>query len=251
MQRAKKTKKPSPDSSKVLFKKLGHAFKKKSNLEQALIHKSFGNESRSHLPPAERDNERLEFLGDAILDFVISELLADLFPTASEGDLSKRRASLVNEKTLAVVAKKLDLGTYVLLGKGEDRTGGREKDSILSSVFEALTAAIYLDGGLPSVEKWLKKVFKELLVSSGTQSAGQQDFKTRLQEVAQAKFKVGPKYEVIAAVGPDHDKTFTVQIQLQGKVVGRAQGKSKKEAEQNAAKLLLEKFGNTLEGLAL
>lgn len=234
----------SPNPAKPvteLCSRLGYQFKDLTLLELACIHKSFGNEHRASARIAARDNERLEFLGDAILDLIVSQLLLQTFPDCSEGDLSKLRASLVNEKSLARIAIDLKLGEYIWLGKGEENTGGREKESILASTFEAVVAAIYSDGGFHAADQWVRTLFEER-VKGGRHQDALQDFKTRLQEVVQAMHRTAPRYEVIKSTGPDHDKTFEIQLLVGGEVVASAIGKSKKEAEQSAAKIALEKL---------
>jgi ribonuclease-3 len=234
-----------------LPEKLGYKFKKKKHvLEQALIHKSHGNESRLDIAPADRDNERLEFLGDAVLDFAVSDHLYELFPSASEGELSKRRAALVNERTLAELARRLGLGEVVLLGKGEESSGGRDKDSILSNLVEAVVAAIYLDGGMDAARSWVGQVFSLHFASSLEAQAGVTDYKTRLQERCQALFKIGLVYTLIKSEGPDHDKRFTVKVSLRANVLAVGEGKSKKEAEQSAASGAFLAFGENLEKLS-
>ncbi len=224
-----------------LAKRLGYEFNDPKLLELACIHKSYGNEHRSTEPVSVRDNERYEFLGDAVLDLIVSQILLESFPDCSEGDLSKLRASLVNEKSLAKIARGQALGDYILLGKGEQHTGGREKDSILASTFEAIVAAVYSDGGFNTCDGWVRGLFAERVKLCRDQSA-LQDFKTRLQEVVQARFKNAPRYEVINSSGPDHDKTFDIQLIINSEVMAVASGKSKKEAEQSAAKIALDKL---------
>lgn len=216
-----------------------YTFKSKETLEIALTHKSYGNENRAELPIAVRDNERLEFLGDAVLDLVISEMLLEHYSELPEGDLSKLRASLVNETVLAGIARDLKLGEILKLGKGEEQTGGRDKDSILSSTLEAVIAAIYLDSGYKEANSWLRGIFKKA-VKRSTTVAAYGDFKTKLQEVVQAKFKTSPRYDVLQSYGPDHDKTFEIALIVNNDKVATGQGKSKKEAEQSAAKIALE-----------
>lgn len=222
-----------------LSDKLGYTFQDLKLLELACIHKSFGNEHRSHVRIAARDNERFEFLGDAILDLVISKMLLEAYPDSSEGDLSKLRASLVNERSLAKVARELTLGEFVWLGKGEEHTGGRVKDSILASTFEAIVAAIFADGGFEKSESWIRTLFNDRVMHS-REKGEFQDYKTRLQEVAQARVKCAPRYEVIQSTGPDHDKTFEIQLVINDQVIATASGKSKKEAEQLAARIALD-----------
>ncbi|MBI2606630.1 MAG: ribonuclease III [Deltaproteobacteria bacterium] len=219
-------------------KKLGYRFRDLKWLELALIHKSFGNENRGDIAIDERDNERLEFLGDAVLDLVISEILLSEYRDWSEGELSKMRASLVNERVLASLARDLGLGSLLKLGKGEEQTGGRDKDSILASTLEAVIAAIYMDAGYKAARTWVQASFlSRLRRAPADESYG--DFKTRLQEIVQARFKSAPRYELIQTEGPDHDKTFEVRLIVDGKAVASASGKSKKEAEQNAARAAL------------
>lgn len=221
----------------------GHLFKDPNLLERALIHKSYGNENRSELSISKRDNEQLEFLGDAVLDLIISKFLLEAYPESSEGELSKLRAGLVNEKTLAQIARSLKLGEHICLGKGEDQTGGRDKDSILSSSLEALIAAIYNDSDIQTCEQWLRANFWTWVIESKVTDP-LRDYKTRLQEIVQARYKVAPRYEVISSMGPDHEKTFEIQVLIHERVLASASGKSKKEAEQNAAQKVLENLIN-------
>ncbi len=214
---------------------IGYKFRDTNLLKKALIHKSFGNEGYSS-----ENNERLEFLGDAILDFFVSEILYEVYPDITEGELSRLRAGLVNEKAFSKLAKEMNLGEFLFLGKGEDHTQGRKKASILAGTFEALVAAMYLDGGFESVKTWVRHIFIEKVKLSREEDP-LQDYKTRLQEGVQLKYKSIPKYEVIRASGPDHDKVFEVELLIQDRPVSRAIGKTKKEAEQKAAKLAFEK----------
>jgi ribonuclease-3 len=183
------------------------------------------------------DNERLEFLGDAVLSLAISDLLMRGSPDLPEGELSKARAALVNEAGLARVSDELNLGQWIFLGRGEEQAGGRQKRSLLSNAFEALLGAIYLDGGFLSAFAVAEHLFAPFLAVAAA-TAGR-DYKSRLQEVSQAKLQLAPTYTVISQQGPDHDKTFEVAILLGDKEYGRARGKSKKEAQQNAAELAL------------
>lgn len=221
-----------------LGKKLGYRFRDLKWLDLALIHKSFGNENRGGVAIDERDNERLEFLGDAVLDLVISEILLTEYRDWAEGELSKMRASLVNERVLAGLARELGLGNLLKLGKGEEQTGGRDKDSILASTLEAVIAAVYMDAGYKAARTWVQSKFlSRLKQPSADESFG--DFKTRLQEIVQARYKSAPRYELVQTEGPDHDKTFEVELFVDGDAVAKASGKSKKEAEQNAAQAAL------------
>ena len=205
----------------------------------ALTHVSFGHENHQEKSLAHRDNERFEFLGDAVLDLVISDLLLESFPEAAEGQLSKMRAAVVNEKTLFEIAKSLNLSPLMRLGKGELRTGGDAKPSILASAFEALIAAIYIDGGFNAVYPVIRYLFAPLFNQENCLISFQ-DYKTKLQEVMQSKFKLTPTYHLVGSVGPDHAKVFTVEVRLREQVLASAEGSSKKDAEQNAAKSALE-----------
>ena len=215
--------------------RLGYAFGDRRVLIQALTHKSYGHEFAQEKAIAHRDNERLEFLGDAILDVVVSDILLEAFPNANEGHLSKMRAAVVNEKTLAELAKSLQVQEVLRLGKGESQTGGKEKASILSSTFEALIAAIYLDGGFNAVYPVVRHIFAPFFAEERDLLAFY-DHKTQLQEIVQAQWKVTPSYHLVDSNGPDHAKVFQIEVRMNGKVLAAAKGSSKKEAEQNAAK---------------
>ncbi len=222
-----------------LQQRLGYVFGDRGVLIQSLTHTSYGHEHMPGKPLALRDNERLEFLGDAILDLIVSDLLLEAFPNANEGQLSKMRAAVVNEKTLAHLARMIYLQDSIRLGKGETQTGGNQKPSILSSTFEAVIAAIYLDGGYNAVYPVVRHLFAPLF-SDEKDLILLYDHKTQLQEVSQARFKVAPTYHLVGSQGPDHAKIFEVEVRLQEKSLARAQGTSKKEAEQNAARAALE-----------
>lgn len=218
---------------------LTYTFKDPAILLQALTHTSYGHERFPNKAVSERDNERLEFLGDAILDAVVSDLLQEHFPQANEGQLSKMRAAAVNEKTLAEIARRIEIDQSVKLGKGETQSGGNQKPSILASTFEALIAAIYLDGGFLAAYETIRKLFdplfsdqKNLLIST--------DHKTLLQERVQGTHKITPTYHMVNAVGPDHAKIFSVEVRMNGATLAQAEGSSKKEAEQNAAKAAIK-----------
>ena len=209
-------------------------------LIQALVHRSFVHEN----PLLEQqDNETLEFLGDAVLSLTISHLLLTRFPDYREGDLSRLRSSIVNERELAGIAQRLQLGTYLKLGKGEELTGGRHKPSLLADSLEALLAAIYLDGGLQSVSDVVERLFHDFLEPDQTEHplrALDKDYKTQLQEIIQGRHKITPEYCLEAEDGPDHDKTFYMSVALDGRILARGSGKSKKEAQQEAARKALE-----------
>ncbi|HFC47100.1 MAG TPA: ribonuclease III [Dissulfuribacter thermophilus] len=225
-------------SIKELEETLGYTFNNPQLLECALTHRSFAAE---HSDISE-DNERLEFLGDAVLELVMTRLLFDLYGnTYSEGDLTRMRAFLVNEAQLAKQAEGIGLGHYIRLGKGEERSGGRRKKSILADTFEAVMGAIYLDGGLEPCFSFVKRLFNQVL-SEITDHFLIEDYKSALQELTQARFHVVPTYRVERISGPDHNRTFEVAIILDGKVLARGEGSSKKKAEQDAAKEALKKL---------
>lgn len=212
--------------------RLGYAFGRIELLEKAFRHSSYAHEQEgSNL----EDNERLEFLGDAVLDLGISHLLMDLFPSAQEGDLSKYRAAVVNERILSQVARDLGLGECLLLGRGEEMGGGREKPSILADALEALLGAIYLDGGFEKALGIIQSLFR-FLISKLDTGESMEDYKSMLQEHTQDVYKARPDYIVIHESGPSHDKLFRIAIYLRDKVLAEAEGKSKKEAEQKAAR---------------
>lgn len=231
---------PSPPNPlERLQERLGYNFGDRGILLQSLTHTSFGHEFLQEKPIALRDNERLEFLGDAILDVVVSDILLEAFPGASEGQLSKMRAAVVNEKTLAQVAKSLQLHVCLRLGKGETLSGGANKPSILSSGLEALIAAIYLDGGFTAVYPVVRHLIAPLLIDDGDLVAFH-DHKTQLQELVQARFRVTPSYHLVQTEGPEHAKIFEVEVKMNGRSLAVAKGSSKKEAEQNAARSAIE-----------
>lgn len=213
----------------ALEEKLEYHFKDSSLLNEALTHKSFTNEQKGEAP---KDNERLEFLGDAVLDLVISELLFREFPSLKEGELSKKRASLVREEGLAPVAKEIGIGEYLRLGKGEEKSGGREKESLLADTLESIIAAVYLDGGLDVAAALIKRLFEPLISSSELIT----DFKSQIQELSQKQGLGVPCYETVSEEGPDHDRLFEVALLLNGKTLGTGRGRSIKEAQQAAAK---------------
>lgn len=212
-----------------LEESLGYSFSDPDLLLQALTHKSWGSP----------DNERLEFLGDSVLELAVSHLLFFSLPQASEGDLSKARASLVREDFLAEKAKELDLGQYLRLGKGEEVTGGREKASILASALEALIGAIYLDGGYGAAFRVVERLFGEAVREGKWRD---RDYKTQLQEYTQALFRETPQYVLLSEQGPEHSKTFEVAVYVKGELLGKGVGKSKKEAEQRAAQEALRRI---------
>lgn len=226
------------DGLDEIQRRLDYRFRQPRLLLEALTHKSYLNEVRG---ANESDNERLEFLGDAVLDLVVSEYLVNAFPEAAEGELSKLRARLVSEKTLSRVAQRIGLGEPLRLGRGETKTEGRSKPSILADALEAVFAGVYLDGGLEAASTCVKTAFRDEL-DSCDRSLAKGDFKTDLQELCQRDFELLPQYRTIRATGPDHEKLFEVEILIRGEHYGVGTGKSKKEAEQMAAQQALEQL---------
>lgn len=218
-------------------KKIGYSFTNKHLIQQALSHSSYANEKKR----PNGSNERLEFLGDSVLSIVVSDYLYKHLTSVAEGDLTKLRASLVCEKSLHIFAKQIDLGNYLLLGKGEENTGGRERPSILADAFEAVIAAIYLDGGIEAARKHILRFIPDDLEHGCKQAFS--DFKTVLQEVVQKNPEEKVEYVLIGEEGPDHNKRFVVEVMLNSQVIGKGKGRSKKEAEQIAAKEALELMG--------
>lgn len=223
-----------------LEEKLGYKFKNINLLKNALTHSSYANEVRGGYS----SNERLEFLGDSVLSLVVSDYLYKQFKNLPEGELTKLRASLVCEKSLCSFSRELELGKFLNLGKGEDHNGGRERDSILADAFEAVLAAIYLDGGMESARRYVMNfVLREL---KHTDDEVFKDYKTALQEIIQRNPEESVSYVLTSESGPDHDKSFTVEVRLNSNVIGCGMGKSKKQAEQRAAKQALQLMGEEL-----
>jgi ribonuclease-3 len=219
-----------------LQKALGVKFKNSSLLEQALVHRSYLNEARAQ---GLESNERLEFLGDAVLGLVISQQLCASFPQLDEGELTRLKTSLIRWETLAGAADRLSLGDYLLLGRGEESTGGRQRPSNLARVLEAVIGAAFLDRGL---DKSRDLVFRCLAPDIARVETGQValDSKSRLQQLTQSYWHETPSYRTVAASGPDHAKVFTVEVQVTGRTLGRGSGRSKKEAESEAASRAVE-----------
>ncbi|MGW8324951.1 MAG: ribonuclease III [Desulfobacterales bacterium] len=218
-----------------LQQKLRYEFKNLDFLAESLRHSSFVNEN---LDLDIQDNERLEFLGDAVLNLVVGHMLMVRYPDLKEGDMSKMRANLVNESQLASIAQEMNLGSYLQLGKGEIQTKGWEKPSILANTFEAVIAAIYLDGGFDAAFKIIDVHFS-ILLESVDMSTVNHDFKSQVQEIIQMRQQKMPVYTVVHESGPDHEKTFRVRLNA-GEIQTEGEGKSKKAAEQNAAKKCLK-----------
>lgn len=221
---------------KELETAIGYYFKDQSLPQMALAHSSYANET---LHDGLKSYERLEFLGDSILGFVTADFLYRTFPALHEGELSKLRAELVCENSLAAVATELKLGERLLLGKGEDAGGGRQRVSIIADVVESLIAAIYLDGGFDEAKKF---IYRFVLTDVQAKIAENADYKTRLQELVQRKKDQTIVYRLVSETGPDHDKQFEVAVEINGEIAGTGIGKSKKRAEQAAARQALEKL---------
>jgi ribonuclease-3 len=219
-----------------LEERLGTALADRWTALSSLTHKSYVNEHRGD---GWEDNERLEFLGDAVIDLVVSEYLIGRFPLAREGDLSKLRAAVVDEAGLAAMARALGLGELLRLGRGEEMTAGREKASLLADSMEAVIAAIFLERGLPAAHALVDRFLDDAYARAEAGSLDR-DWKTQLQEMGQARQRSSPRYRVVAEVGPDHAKTFEIEVELRGAVLGRGSGRSKKDAEQAAAREALE-----------
>lgn len=225
------------ENMKMLQKTISYTFNNNNILKEALTHSSFANESKTKKI---KYNERLEFLGDSILGLVISEYIFLKYKHLPEGELTKVRAMVVCEPSLARQSKEIQLGNYLLLGKGEEFTGGRERESILADAFEALIGAIYIDGGIETAKNFILNYFLESidLASKGVLF---RDYKTHLQELLQSKSSDKIVYNVIKEHGPDHNKIFDVEVSIGDRVIGRGSGKSKKEAEQRAAEEAIKK----------
>jgi ribonuclease III len=227
---------------------LGYKFSTKELLERALTHSSAVPELRSAgaeepvsalLP---RDNERLEFLGDAVLELLASEYLLATFPEWSEGQLSKSRARIVNAGSLEAAARKLHLGEHLRVGRGEEKTGGRDKQTLLADAFEAVVAAVYLDGGLGAVREVLRKVLFEQALEERGERISESDRKSALQELLQGRGQATAEYRVVGESGPDHQKVFQIEVWIDGECMATGEGSTKKEAEQRAARSALEQL---------
>jgi ribonuclease-3 len=225
-----------PKTPQALQKALGLEFRNQALLEEALVHRSYLNEA----PELEiESNERMEFLGDAVLGIVISDKLFKDYPALSEGHLSQLRAMLVRWDTLAEVAGRISLGDYLILGRGEEISGGRERPSNLAGAIEALIGAVFLDGGLARARKLILTLLEPELekVAAGAVTV---DSKSQLQHEVQARWHEIPRYRLVSSVGPDHDKTFTVEVLVRSEVLGRGEGRNKKQAELAAAQRALD-----------
>jgi len=222
----------------VLQRRIGYRFRDRGLLEHALTHRSRAAEDASG---GVADNESLEFLGDAVLGFVVADALFRQYPESNEGQKSKIKAAVVSTQSLARHAEAMGLGDHLILGRGEEKTGGRQKQALLADGYEALIAAIYLDGGFEAAADFLRRELKDA-IDAGSELAYAQDFKSALQERLQALGRPLPEYRVLGEAGPDHRKTFSVEVVVGEDVLGTATGKAKKEAEQEAARLALARL---------
>jgi ribonuclease-3 len=227
------------DEFDLLERAIGYRFRDRGLLEHAMTHTSKANEDVSG---GVVDNESLEFLGDALLGFIVADILFREFPEYDEGAKSKAKASLVSTTSLARQAEKLQLGDHLLLGRGEEKTGGRRKQALLADGYEALIAALYLDGGVEQARAFIAREFREQIEDVRQHGAAGQDHKSTLQELLQARDMPLPEYRLVATAGPDHNKLFEVEVVVQGEPLARATGASKKEAEQEAAHAALDKL---------
>ena len=222
-------------SETELERRIAYVFDDRALLIRALSHRSYANEKGPDID----DNEVLEFLGDAVLGLVVSDLLCTRYPTLSEGEMSKLKSFLVSADTLAQLADELGLGQFILLGRGEEKTAGREKNSILANAMEALIAGLYIDGGLEQAGEFILDLVLPLISDATEQPQPLRDFKSTLQEIVQADGMPLPSYDVVGEDGPDHDKVFQVKV-LVGGQSAHGHGRTKKRAEQRAARQILE-----------
>jgi ribonuclease-3 len=227
------------DEFESLQQAIGYRFRDRGLLEHAMTHTSRANEDASG---GVRDNESLEFLGDAVLGFLVADILFREFPGFDEGEKSKAKAMLVSTTTLARQAERLNLGDQLLLGRGEEKTGGRRKLALLADGYEALIAAIYLDGGVEEARGFIAREFGGLLADARRNGVAGHDYKSGLQELVQARSQPLPEYRLIGTFGPDHEKRFEVEVLVAGESLAKASGPSKKEAEQEAARIALSRF---------
>ncbi len=229
-----------------LENRLKYTFKSKKLLKHALIHRSYGNENWEY---KKVNNERLELLGDAVLDLVVTEYLYMNFTSSSEGDLAKLKSMIVSEPVLAKISRKLGVGNYLLLSKGEELTGGRDRSSILGDVFESILGAVYLDSDFITAKEFALKYLKTF-IDHIDENEDLIDFKTILQEFSQREYKIIPFYEVVKEMGPDHRKSFEIAVKINDEIMGRGTGRNKKSAEQSAARNACKKLGvKTYEAL--
>lgn len=226
------------DCESALQERIGYRFRHPPLLRESLTHKSFSNEVSGKALP---HNERLEFLGDAVLDLVVSDRIFHAYPQLPEGELTRIRAEVVSERGLASVAREMALGECLLLGRGEGRSGGREKESLLADALEALLGAVFCDGGLDPVRAIVDRLFAPAIGLAFGRKSGI-DYKTRLQEVFQGRYGRPPVYVPSGAAGPDHNRVYTVEVRFDAETIGRGSGRTKKSAEQEAAREALAKL---------
>ncbi len=224
----------------ALEDQIGYRFKNQITLLEAMTHSSFANEWRHKKM---LDNERLEFLGDSVLSLIVSHYIFDKYSQLPEGELTKVRANVVCESSLALKARRIHIGKYLLLGRGEEASGGRDRDSILADCLESLIAAIYLDGGFDQARNFVIDNFMDL-IDLAVNGELMSDYKTKLQEILQSNTQDKIEYIVVREEGPDHNKIFFVEVRIGEKVIGFGDGKNKKEAEQNAAKFAISNMSN-------
>ena len=220
-----------------LEQKIGYSFRSRALLDRALTHRSFANERVGENCP---HNEAMEFLGDSVLGFVVSAWLLERFPELAEGKLSKMKAYLVSESRLVELAEALDLGSYILLNRGEEKTGGRQKRALLADAYEALIGVLYVDGGIAIAERFLRRELRQKLVSLNPASMIGADYKSALQERLQASGGPGPEYVVVEVMGPDHRRNFRVELRIAGRAISTGEGHTIKIAQQEAARVALE-----------
>src|SRR5262245_12796442 len=220
-----------------LEQKIGYSFRSRALLDRALTHRSFANE---RVGENCQHNEAMEFLGDAVLGFVVTAWLLERFPDLSEGKLSKMKAYLVSESRLAELADALELGSYVLLNRGEEKTGGRRKRALLADAYEALIGVLYVDGGIAAAERFLRRELRQKLVTIDPTAMIGADYKSALQERLQAVAGPAPDYALVEALGPDHRRTFRIELRVGGKSIASGEGHTIKEAQQEAARMALE-----------
>lgn len=232
-----------------LEERLGHKFAHKALLDRALTHSSAVPEMRAAredpqdgAPVEDEDNERFEFLGDAVLELLSSEYLLSNFPSWSEGQLSKSRARMVNARSLEAAARRLRIGEHLRLGRGEEKTGGREKQTLLADAFEAVIAAVYLDAGLSCAREVLRRTLFEFALEEDGERMAESDRKSALQEFLQGRGEVPAEYRLAGESGPDHQKTFQIEVWVKGECLASAEGATKKEAEQLAARMALQRL---------
>ena len=218
--------------------RLKYRFRDKGLLERALTHRSSAHEAAA----GAGDYERMEFLGDALLGLLVAEWLLDRHPEANEGTLTRLMAAIVSTRPLARIARDLGLGGALRLGRGEEESGGRDKPSLLADAFESVLAAVYLDGGLRPARAFVRRHLKAQILAAGGGHGLGEDYKTRLQEAAQARWRLTPRYRLAGSTGPDHARTFSAEVLIDDRVAGRGEGSSRKDAEQDAARRALDEL---------